>query len=329
MVHCNPQTKSFNLLLQNSNNISIMVNKIVLAGGSGFIGTALEAHFRAQGCEVIVLTRAPSKPNHVQWDGRTVGDWSGTLDGAAALVNLTGKNVNCRWTDVNKREIVASRVDSINTLGAAIAKCGAPPAVWVQSGGIDFVGDGDVARGDDAPNGSSFLSGVCAQWERAFAGQTALPVRRVLLRFGPVLGWGGGPLPPLATLARFFLGGSVGSGAQHFSWLHLADAAGIVDWSIAHARAQGTYNAVAPNPVTNAECMRALRKAYGRPWSPPVPSFAARIGAALMRAPADIVLGGAHGAPKRLLAEHYAFKFAHIDAALAALVGGQRQRLTE
>ena len=300
-----------------------MSNKIVLAGGSGFIGHRLEAHYAAQGREMIVLTRTPSKPNHVQWDARSMGPWVASLDGAAVLINLTGKNINTHWNDESKREIISSRVDSIAVLGQAVKACVTPPEVWVQSGGIDFVGDGAIGRDESAPVATGFLSDICDKWERAFASQSDVPIRRVQLRIGPVLGWGGGPLPPLAGLAKYFLGGTVGSGGQHFSWVHQDDLVAIVDWVIANSHAQGIYNAVAPNPVTNAVLMSALRHAYGRPWSPPVPSIAARIGAGLMGAPADIVLGGAHGVPKRLSAEGFQFKYSEIESALAQLVGNQ------
>ena len=298
-----------------------MTRKIVIAGGSGFIGRGLEAHFSSKGDNVTVLTRTPSKPNQVGWDGKTQGAWVGSLEGATALINLTGKNINCRWNDENKREIIASRTEAIAVLGAALRTLQKAPKVWIQSAGIDFVGDGPVGRDESAPRApSGFLTEICALWEQAFAAQSDLPIRRALFRIGPVLGQGGGPLVPLATLAKLFLGGSVGAGTQHFSWIHLGDLAGIFDWAIDNQNASGTYHAVAPNPATNAQFMFALRRAYGRPWSPPVPSFAARIGAEVIGSPADIVLGGSYGVPKRLLAEGYKFRFPTADSALADLI---------
>ena len=297
------------------------LKRIVIAGGSGFIGSALAREFSKRGYAVVVLTRAPRERQddvrEVAWDGRTPGEWSEEIDGAEAVINLAGKNINCPHTPENFRALIASRVDSVNAIAAAIAKTKVPPRVWVQAGAIGFYGDtGDNPCTESAPNGSGALAEICRAWEAAFTVAAVPATRKVTLRIGFVLGRAGGALPVLARLAKFFLGGAAAGGRQFISWIHLADLARMFVTTAEQERFSGVFNAVAPGAVTNAEFMGELRKVLGRPWSPPVPALAIRLGSRLLGGEAVLVLMSSRCLPERFLMSEFKFQFAALPAAL-------------
>lgn len=303
--------------------------RIILAGGSGFVGQALAARLLADGYEVIVLSRGGSLGSSgnihgtgVTWDGSTVGAWASLLEDALAVVNLTGKNINCRLTQFNRGEIIRSRVASVQAVGEAIRGCRRPPRVWVQTTAVGIYGDaGDQICDESTPPGMGFLGETCRQWETAFEESPTPGVRRVVLRLGVVLGRQGGALPPLAALVRWFLGGAVGGGRQYVSWLHLADAVRIYRDAIDRGDFQGVYVAVSPQPATNAQFMRELRAVLHRPWSPPVPALAVRLGGWIAGINADLALVGQRCAPRRLMEQGFAYEFPELTRALRELVG--------
>ena len=316
--------------------------KVLLAGGSGFLGAALAESFAADGRDVVILTRSPRKyagPGRaVGWDGRTVGDWASELDGAAAVVNLAGKSVDCRFTPAARREILASRVDSVIAIAAAIVQCAHPPAVWVQAAAVGIYGDAGervcepserfvVDYDIDALGGGAadFLARTCRRWEAAFDAADVPGTRKAVLRIGVVLGPGGGAWPVLSRMAKAFVGGRIGSGRQWVSWLHVADFVRIVWWCVRTPSAEGVYNAVAPTPVRNADLMAAVRSAVGRPWAPPVPKWAVRVGARVAGTEAALVLGGQRCSTPRLKAGAFEFAFPTVEAAVGALVGSGRE----
>lgn len=299
--------------------------RIVLAGGSGFLGTAVAAEWQRRGHEVCVLTRAPRARKdgvrEVAWDGANPGPWTAELAGAAAVINLTGKNINCPHTPENLRGIIESRVRSVQAVAAGLARETDLPPVWVQASATGFYGDtADRCCDESAPNGQDALARVCRDWESAFD-QAPVPsnLRRVGLRIGFVLGQGGGALPVLAGLTRAFLGGAVGSGRQYISWIHLQDLVRIFVTAVEDASFTGYYNAVAPNPATNAAFMRELRRVLHRPWSPPAPTFAVRLGARLMGSEPSLALVSQRCAPTRLVAAGFSFRFPELGPALQDL----------
>jgi uncharacterized protein len=299
-----------------------MKRRIILAGGSGFIGQSLAPFFARRGDDVAILTRASSHQEgairHVHWNGRAVGDWIESLDGAFALVNLTGKSINCRHTPENRRKIIESRVDSVRALGQAIARCQQPPKVFVQVAGVGIYGDkGEHCCDETTAHGDDFVTEVCEKWEAAFDEIAVRDTRKVLLRLGVVLGPNGGFLEVLSRLTRAFLGGHVGNGRQFISWIHIADLMQVFLAAIERDELSGVYNATSPNPVTNAEFMRELRCALHRPWSPPVPKFAARIGSWLIGTQADLAFASQRGTPKRFLESGFNFEFPALRPALA------------
>ncbi len=289
---------------------------VVIAGGSGFLGRALANSLLERRYDVVILSRhaAPDYGHFrtVVWDGRTVDDWGMVLDGASALVNLTGRSVACLDTPENRREIIESRVNSTRALLEACSMCSEPPPVMVQASSLAIYGDsGDQVCDESTPHGTGYSVEVCEQWEDALFHDFLGP-RRVALRIGFVIGRDGGALKPLATLARSFLGGSAGSGRQFISWVDIDDFCGMVRWAMLTPDAEGAYNATGANPVTNAEFMKVLRRAVRRPWSPPVPEWAVKFGARyIMHVDPKLILTGRRCMPKRLLDEGFLMK--HTD----------------
>jgi uncharacterized protein (TIGR01777 family) len=305
-----------------------MTGRVVLAGGSGFIGRSLADFLVGQGRDVVVLTRSP-KPGPVRetpWDGAALGDWVSELDGAEAVVNLAGRSVNCRYTEENKRKMIASRVDSVRAVGAAIRQCARPPRAWVQSGSLAIYGNpGDRVCDETSPPGEGFPVETCLRWEEAWNAADAPDTRKVLLRIGFALGRGGGALEPLERLARLFLGGAAGNGRQYISWLHEDDLNEMFRWSIEREDIAGVFNATGTNPVTNARFMEALRHALGRPWSPPAPAPLVRFGAWLMGSEANLALTGRRCVPARFTAAGFRFQHVGLEESLANLFPASRE----
>ncbi|MGA2253638.1 MAG: TIGR01777 family oxidoreductase [Thermoguttaceae bacterium] len=295
-----------------------------MAGGSGFVGQSLAGRLLADGYDVLVLSRRAPRNGLgtiVRWDGSTLGEWAQSLEDTLAVVNLTGKSVNCRPTEANWREIARSRVASVQAVGEAIRRCRRPPRVVVQTSAVGIYGaTGDKVCDESTPPGNGFLGETCQQREKAFDESPTPGVRRVVLRLGVVLGREGGAFPPLAGLARWFLGGAVGSGRQYISWLHLADAVRIYRDAIDRDDFRGVYVAASPQPVTNAQFMRELRATLHRPWSPPVPALAVRLGGWLAGINADLALTGQRCAPRRLMGQGFAYEFPELRRALSDLV---------
>ncbi|WP_081904204.1 epimerase [Brevibacillus thermoruber] len=204
-----------------------MNKKVILAGGTGFLGQSLAAFLSQRGYEVVILTRGMSTERdhvrYVHWDGATMDTWTEEIDGSHAVINLAGKSVNCIYTKKNRDEIMRSRLDSVNVLTDAILTCKHPPRVFVQAGSLAIFGDTQNLCDEDAPHGTGFSVDVCKRWEAAFFSKELPSTRKVLLRIGFALGRDGGALEPLVKLVRYNLGGTVGSGNQYISWLHIDD----------------------------------------------------------------------------------------------------------
>jgi len=303
-------------------------NRVILAGGTGFLGRALSDALLGKGYEVVVLTRSPPAGardgvRFVQWDGKTRGHWAAELDGAGAVVNLAGKNVNCRYTPQNLREIDESRVNAVKGVAQAINACQNKPLVLVQAATTAIYGDaGDRVCDETAPPGEGIPPATATKWEDAFNGSPTPGVRRVILRISFALGAGGGALPVLAGLTRWFLGGAVGTGRQYISWIHLDDVTRLFLWAIENERAEGLYNATSPNPVTNAEFMRELRRVLHRPWAPPTPAPLVRVGSFFMRTEPVLALTGRRCVPARLQREGFTFDYPKLPEALRAVFAG-------
>jgi len=295
--------------------------RFILPGGSGFLGRSFAAHARRLGHESIVLTRSPKENGDVFWDGKTLGDWRQHVDGADAVVNFTGKSVNCLYTPANRREIIDSRVDSVKAIDEAVTRCERPPGAIVQTGSLAIYGDTTASCDESAPHGEGFSVEVCELWEGAFFSKTLPDTRKCCLRIGFALGPDGGALETLCNLARWFLGGTVGSGRQYISWLHVDDLNRMIMRCIEDPSLEGVFNATGPSPVTNEEFMRRLRKAVGRPWSPPVPAWLVKLGARwILRTDASLALTGRKCYPSRLRSAGFEFRYTDLEETLREII---------
>jgi len=310
--------------------------RVVIAGGSGFLGVSLAQHLAAHGASVVILSRRPPRTagqwKHVAWDARTLGDWSRELDGAAGLVNLVGRSVDCIKTPDHQDEILRSRVEATRVLGLAVRAVGAPPPVWVQMSTAHIYGDPpEVTCTEESPFGYGLAPFVGRAWEEAFQ-QSVLPSQRwVVLRTSFVIGRdqgsGGGALARLKFLTRLGLGGRVGSGTQGMSWLHELDMNRLFERGLNEASMQGAYIASSPHPVPQVEFMRELCRAAGMPIGIPAFSWMVRLGAPLvLRTDPELALFGRYVLPKRLLDEGFEFRFPHLGEALRDLLSRQPAR---
>lgn len=308
-----------------------MNGRIVIAGGSGFLGRLLAAHVTAAGCEVVILTRSqtayegPGRP--VYWDGRTVGGWAAELDGARALINLAGRSVNCRYHARNRRLMFDSRIDSTKALGEALARCPHPPRVWVNSSTATIYKHSFARAWDEAgeigatPEAKDALSiEIARAWENAFNSAAASRTRKVLLRTAMVFSTTPGTVfRVLRRLTRAGLGGSMGGGGQFVSWIHETDFCRAVEWLIEHDGVSGPINLAAPNPLPNRDMMKTLRRICGVPFGMPATKWMLEIGAFFLRTETELIIKSRRVVPGRLLLAGFPFRFTLFDDAASDL----------
>ena len=302
--------------------------KIVLAGGTGFLGGLLAERFKHR-YAITVLSRSPSRfedgINYVQWNARTLGDWKKELEGAQILINLTGKSVDCRFTDANRKLILNSRIESTKVLADAVQKVSNPPALWINAAGASIYSPSRTNRSteEDESVGDSFMAQVSKQWEDVlFSSNESLPdIRKVALRISLILGASGGVAPKLFRFSRLFLGGSQGSGKQMMSWMHAEDFVSAVEFIINNKGVSGPVNMASPQAVNNKEFMKALRKAVKRPFGFPAPTPVLRLAAALMGSEPELVLTDMNVYPEKLLDFGFHFRYPEIKEAVNSIVG--------
>lgn len=307
-------------------DIAECTGRIVIAGGSGFLGLNL-ARFLSDSpdCEVVILSRNPPKEDgpwtHSRWDGRTLDDWTKHLEGAAGLVNLAGRTVDCVKTPDHCDEILRSRVEATRILGEAVRTVANPPPVWVQMSTAHIYGDPpELVCDEDAALGYGLAPTVGRAWEEALAEAKLPEMRGVVLRTSFVLGQSGGALPRLAKLARWGLGGTVGKGKQGMSWIHETDMNRLFIRALTDEEMEGAYIATAPNPVSNREFMRELRQALKAPIGLPAMGWMVRIGAPLvMKTDPELALYGRYCVSRRLREEGFSFEFPDLPSALRNL----------
>lgn len=305
------------------------MRKVLLPGGTGFLGRVLVRHFMRKGWEVVVLTRgtlpaAASGARHVLWDGRTVGVWAAELEGCDLVVNLCGRSVNCRYTPENRREILASRLETTHVLGEAISACRRPPPLWINSSSATIYRHAEDREMTEAGGeiGAGFSVEVCQNWEVELFKVLAPHTRKIALRSAMVLGRDPGSVfQVLSRLVRLGLGGPMGTGKQYVSWLHEADFCGIIDWLHNHEELCGPLNACAPEPVPNRELMAALRRAWNRPFGLPAGRLMLEAGAWLLGTETELILKSRRVVPGRLLDSGYAFRFPGMAKAIRDLRG--------
>ncbi len=313
--------------------------KIVIPGGTGQVGTLLSRALHADGHEVVVLSRRPQTAawRVAPWDGKTLGAWAAELDGADAVINLAGRSVNCRYNDKNRAEIKQSRVDSTRVVGRAIALAENPPRVWLQASTATIYAHtygppNDEATGviggrePDAPDTWRFSIDVATSWERAFDEAETPRTRKVKLRSAIILSPdSGGIFDTLLGLVRRGLGGRSGDGRQYMSWVHHEDFTRAVRFLIEREDLDGAVNISAPNPLPNAEFMRALRRAWGIPFGLPAAEWMLEIGTAILRTESELVLKSRRVVPGRLLQAGFTFRYPDWPEAARELCGQWRR----
>ena len=296
--------------------------RIVIAGGTGFLGRPLASALARHDHRVTILTRRrrPLPAGHVSWspDGGA-GPWASVVDGADAVVNLAGASIaHGRWTADRKRELRDSRVLATRSLVAALHAASARPGVLVSGSGVGYYGARgaeEIAEGEPASH--DFFGGLAAAWEQEAEAAGAAGVRVVVLRTGPVLARDGGMLARLLLPFRLGVGGVLGSGDQYLPWIHRRDWIDLVRWSLMSSAVNGTLNAAAPEPVTNREFTETLATVLGRPHFMRVPPFALRLALGEL---AETVLTGQRAVPRRALSLGFHFRWPTLEPALRNLL---------
>lgn len=302
------------------------MKKIVIAGGTGFLGSSLTRYYKNSNIEICILTRNQhvdqGNIKYYQWDGKNIGFWQQPLENADAVINLNGKSVDCRYTWQNKQLIYSTRLDATYVLGMAILSCKNPPGVWLNASSATIY-EGSFTTSMDEHSGvigSDFSMDVCKKWEAVFNSFSLPATRKVALRTGLVFGRNGGPLRPLTFLSRLGLGGHQGTGRQFVSWVHEEDFARAVDFLIHNESLEGIFNITSPQPCTNAQFMKGLRKALGIPFGIPLPKLLLKMGARLIGTETELVLKSRKVVPKRLLKAGFEFRYNKITDALNNLI---------
>lgn len=308
--------------------------RIVIPGGTGQIGAMLARHYHSMGDDVVVLARRYLHPpwRTAIWDGCTIGAWAKEIDGADIIVNLAGKNVNCRYNAANRREIIDSRVNATKIVGQAISQSQRPPKLWMNASTATiyrhaFDRPMDEATGEvggNEPNASDtwrFSIKVAKSWEDAFFSLSTPATRKIALRSAMVMSPDrGGVFDTLLGLVRRGLGGAAGSGKQFVSWIHDRDFLRSLDFLIDHEEFEGAVNIASPNPLPNAEFMSALRKAWGTKLGLPASQWMLEIGAVFLHTETELILKSRRVIPGRLLAAGFQFEFPEWRAAAFDLV---------
>lgn len=296
---------------------------ILIAGGSGQLGTILARALIADGHQVTVLSRKPAEMpwRVITWNARTLGDWTIEIESADVVINLTGRSVNCRYNEQNRREIVESRVESTHIIGEAIARATNPPRLWLQMSTATI-----YAHRFDAPNDeyTGLLGGnepevpetwrfsikVAKDWERTIDEANTTRTRKIKMRSAMVMSPdAGGVFDTLRTLVRRGLGGRAGDGKQYVSWIHHEDFVRAVYWLIENNEMEGVVNIAAPHPLTNADFMSQLRDAQGALFGLPATKLMLEIGAVFMKTETELILKSRRVIAKKLMDSGFKFKF--------------------
>ena len=290
-----------------------MNRKIVIAGGTGFIGKYLTDQFEKIGYDVLVISRSKGDVNWTDLPAMI-----GALENADAIINLAGKSVDCRYNEKNKTDILRSRTETTRKLGEAIERCKRPPALWINSSTATIYRHAEdrPMTEDKGDIGKGFSVDVATNWEKAFFDFHLKGTRQVALRMAIVLGKNGGVIKPFFNLVRFGLGGKQGNGKQMFSWIHIMDVFNIILFIMEHKELKGVYNCSAPNPVANEILMKTFREATHTKMGLPSPAWFLKMGAVIIKTETELILKSRWVIPERLLEAGYIFKYPSLDGAL-------------
>ncbi|MEO7310997.1 MAG: TIGR01777 family oxidoreductase [Chitinophagaceae bacterium] len=310
--------------------------KIVIAGGTGFIGQALVKHFGTDN-EIVILSRQVKGTNNsydigedaiiqpgvklVIWDAKTQGDWSRELDGSDLVINLCGKSVNCRYNAKNKQEIFDSRIQSTNAIGEAIRQATRPPKLWINAASATIYRDATDRPQDEATGEikDDFSVRVCKVWEKTFFENRTPFIRKVALRMAISLGMGG-VMTPYFNLLKCGLGGRQGSGRQMYSWVHVQDVCRMMEWAFDNQEVEGVYNCSSPNPLPNKVFMRTLRNIAGYKFGFPAYEWVLKIGAAIIGTETELILKSRWVVPTKALEAEFTFQYPLLGDALREII---------
>lgn len=300
--------------------------KIILAGGNGYLGGLLAKHFSTLADEIIILARKQRAETDniktILWDGMAEGEWINEMEGADLLVNLCGKNVNCRYTTKNKQEIINSRIIPTRLLNKVMMKLAHPPKLW-----INITSSTIYRHAEDEPQdeytgeiGYGFSIDVCKAWEESFFETVIKGTRKVALRMGIVLGRSDGAFPRLFNLVKFGLGGKQGNGKQIVNWIHEQDAIRSIEFILNHDQMEGIVNCTSPNAVDNNTLMTNIRKAYGIPFGLPTPAWLLSIGALIIGTETELILKSRWVQPAALMDAGFKFQYEENDVAVRDII---------
>ena len=316
-----------------------MLNKkIIIAGGTGFIGQGICNYFGTNN-EIVILTRQlpDQKTNafgenmihtevaknirYVKWDGICIGAWAEEINKADLIINLAGKTVNCRYNERNKKEIFDSRTNSVKVIGLAIQKAAIPPKLWINAASATiYPHAAGVPRDEGFTDfADDFSVQVCKLWEKTFYEQQTPLTRKVALRMAITLG-AGGVMIPYFNLLKFGLGGRQGSGKQMYSWVHIIDTCRMIEWITKHTELEGTYNCVSPNAVSNDEFMKILRGVTGTRIALPAFEWMLQIGARLIGTEPELILKSRWVLPSKILESGFEFKYPFLGDAFKEII---------
>ncbi|BFO68817.1 TIGR01777 family oxidoreductase [Chryseobacterium sp. S0630] len=296
--------------------------KIIIAGGTGFLGENLEKYFTAKGYQVYILTRNPQRKNEIYWDAQTIGDWKDNLEKADVLINLTGKSVDCRYHEKNKQEIYSSRINSTRILQKAVDQCSEKPKIWLNasSATIYVHSEKHLNTEENGIVGDDFSMNICKSWEKEFFAGKNEEIRKVALRTSIVLGNNGGAFPKLKMITKLGLGGKQGRGNQMVSWIHIEDFCKAVEWIMEDEIISGTINVTAPVPVSNENMMKKLRNKMKVPFGLNAPVWQLEIASLFLNTETELLLKSRNVYPEKLIKSGFKFSYSTFDDAILNLL---------
>jgi uncharacterized protein (TIGR01777 family) len=312
--------------------------KIVIAGGTGFIGQEMIKYFGKENSIIILTRQIPDARNnrnayysltakdlehvrYVKWDARTLGEWAHELNNSDLLINLTGKTVNCRYTEKNKKEILDSRVNAVKILGEAIRQCKVAPLLWINASSATIYRHAMDRPQDEYSTEfhEGFSVNVCRAWEQTFYDEHTPATRKAALRMAITLG-PGGIFIPYFNLLKFGLGGRQGSGKQMYSWVHIEDTCRMIEWIFVHRELNGTFNCASPNPVTNNEFMQTLRRITRTRIGLPAYTWMIKLDGAIIGTSPELVLKSRWVVPTKILESGFQFNYPFLTDAMREII---------